>query len=337
MLVLQPFLQPDLGIVMFKPGKTLLTELVKMSQGNRLVLMPLPDEMVTVPSGKLNKPILSSSDNQEDHLLDGCLIDFFLDEEVQRRLGGLKHWVELIPHCQLSDGEYCDKNLTTLSTDKGMVKCCWHHDNQERREPSSHAKQVAEKNVILWAEERISANLKLNRKPSLHELCWWTVLNGLYEKLPQVIVEKALGISQEQKADQYMVKMDRDDRLFFAAQQSLNSRVSAIELTVDDEPPAMFMARPKEKTWQSEKYLKFVRSLPCVITGKTTDVVAHHLIGHGEGKMAGKSHDLFTIPLHTDEHRKFHDDPKAWEAKHGSQLYYVKQTIKKALDLGALT
>ncbi len=57
--------------------------------------------------------------------------------------------------------------------------------------------------------------------------------------------------------------------------------------------------------------------MPCVVTGKT--------------------HDMLTFPLTADEHRKFHDDPKIWEAKHGSQLFYVKQTIKRALELEAVS
>lgn len=109
---------------------------------------------------------------------------------------------------------------------------------------------------------------------------------------------------------------------------------------IDAEPPAMFMERPKASTWQSEAYLKFVRSLPCIITGRkasdTDPVVAHHLIGHGEGKMGGKAHDLFTMPMLASEHQRFHHDPKAWEQQYGSQLQHVKATIKKALDMGAV-
>ncbi|MFY3328554.1 DUF968 domain-containing protein [Vibrio fluvialis] len=116
----------------------------------------------------------------------------------------------------------------------------------------------------------------------------------------------------------------------------LAERVKSIRLMVDEQPPAMFMARPKEITWHSENYRKFVRALPCVITGKTEGVVAHHLIGHGEGEMGGKTHDLYTMPLVADEHSRFHDAPQSWDAKHGSQLFCVKQTIKKALELGAL-
>ncbi|PNG64998.1 DUF968 domain-containing protein [Vibrio vulnificus] len=348
MLVLQPFLQPDLGIVMFKPGKTLLGDLVKMSQGNRLVIMPLPEELVNTPSGKVSNQSLSLGDklsSDENNLLDGCLIAFFLDVDVQSRLGNFYKWLERIPHCQLFNGEYCDKNLTILDYSEGAIRLCWHHDNEERLNPSDRGRERAKKNVSIWGLEAIKNQLNLNRRPSLHEICWWAVQNGVYEKLPQSIVDKAFGIKQKQ-SDKCLLKRESDDRDRPDGKSMLNRQMKGIKsaidksirtkLEVDQEPPAMFMARPKEKTWHSERYLKFVRSLPCVITGKTSDVVAHHLIGHGEGKMAGKSHDLFTIPLHTDEHRKFHDDPKAWEAKHDSQLYYVKQTIKKALDLGAL-
>ncbi|MGL6025676.1 MAG: DUF968 domain-containing protein [Vibrio sp.] len=327
MLVLQPFLQPDLGLMMFKPGKTLLGELVKMSQGNRLIVMPLPNELVNVPSGKMNHPVFpdSSTSLVDDHRLS----EFFQHDDVQKRLGAFKHWLERIPHCQLSDGEYCDKNLTTLN---GAVRVCWHHDNQERSNPSDKSADAARRNVLIYGLEGVRVKLGLDRPVSLYELCWWSVANGVYELLPQSIVDDVLGMQKRPKA----TYKESDDRFRPDSKSVLKERASAVVLAVDDEPPAMYMTRPKEITWHSERYLKFVRSLPCVVTGKSDGVVAHHLIGHGEGKMGGKAHDLFVFPLTADEHRKFHDDPKAWELRHGSQLFYVKQTIKKALELGAL-
>lgn len=335
MLVLQPFLQADLGIVMFKPGKTLLSELVKMSQGNRLVVMPLPDELVNVPSGKFNKPLLSSGDKSlvKDHRL----AEFFMHPEVQKRLGGFNYWLERIPHCQLSDDGYCDKNLTTLDLASGGVRLCWHHDNHERATPTERCQEIAKRNVMLWAMERICYQLKLEQGHSLTlaEVCWWSVVNAVYEYLPKPIVDEVFGVKPKKLTGE-LIRRESDDRYYVDSKDLLRDRVKKVELIVDDEPPALCMARPKELTWHCEKYLKFVRSLPCVITGKTTDVVAHHLIGHGEGKTGAKAHDLFTMPLHINEHRRFHDDPKKWEAQHGSQLFYVKQTIKKALDFGAL-
>ena len=332
MLVLQPFLQADLGLMMFKPGKTLLSELVKMSQGNRLIVMPLPEELVNVPSGKVNRPVIQ--DSSKLLVDDKRLLEFFNHVEVQKRLGSFKHWLERIPHCQLSDGEYCDKNLTVLD---GAVRVCWHHDNQERNNPSVETESIAQRNVMLWGLDRIQSQLKVDRHISLPELCWWSVVNGVYDHLPQSIVDEVFGLKKKPETNGLVVRRESDERFELNSKAILKERAGAVKLIVDDEPPAMFMARPKEITWQSEKYLKFVRSLPCVVTEKTEGVVAHHLIGHGEGKMGAKTHDLFTFPLTAEEHRKFHDDPKGWEAKNGSQLFYVKQTIKRALELGALS
>ena len=132
------------------------------------------------------------------------------------------------------------------------------------------------------------------------------------------------GVKQKPKADGLVIRRESDERFELDSKVIFNERAGAVKLIVDDEPPAMFMARPKEITWKSEKYLNFVRSLPCVVPGKTEGVVAHHLIGHGEGKMGANTHDLFIFPLTSEEHRKFHDAPKGWEEKHGSQLFYVK-------------
>ncbi|EHZ2655979.1 DUF968 domain-containing protein [Vibrio vulnificus] len=336
MLVLQPFLQPDLGLMMFKPGKTLLSELAKMSQGNRLVVMPLPDELVNVPSGKLNSPVFPES--SKTSVVDERLLEFFLHHAVQKRLGSFTHWLERIPHCQLSDGEFCDKNLTCLAYEKGAVRLCWHHDNAERLQPSDKGKAVAKRNVLLWGAQAVRRQLHLppGHAISLPEVCWWSVVNGVYECLPRTVLDEMFAVKQRAKKSGVVMRFESDERFELDSKSILAERVKSICLTVDDEPPAMFMARPKEITWHSEKYLKFVRSLPCVITGKTEGVVAHHLIGHGEGKMGGKTHDLFTMPLAADEHRRFHDDPKGWEARHASQLFYVKQTIKSALEVGVL-
>ncbi|EMK6669896.1 DUF968 domain-containing protein [Vibrio fluvialis] len=332
MLVLQPFLQFDLGLMMFKPGKTLLSELAKMSQGNRLIVMPLPEELVNVPSGRMNRPVIP--DSSKSLVDDERLLEFFLHEDVQKRLGSFKHWLERIPHCQLSDGEYCDKNLTVLD---GTVRVCWHHDNQERKNPSEKSKAISKRNMMLWGLGAIQSQLKLDRHISLPELCWWSVINGVYDHLPRSITDESLGIKKKPETNGLVIRRESDERFELDSKAILKERAGAVKLIVDDEPLAMFMARPKEITWQSEKYLKFVRSLPCVVTGKTEGVVAHHLILHGEGKMGAKAHDLFTMPLTADEHRKFHDDPKGWEEKYGSQLFYVKQTIKRALNLGGLT
>jgi hypothetical protein len=330
MLVLQPFLQADLGLMMFKPGKTLLSELAKMSQGNRLVVMPLPAELVDVPSGKLHRPIFQ--ERSKPLIEDERLLEFFTKPDVVKRLGGgFYQWLERIPHCQLSDGEYCDKNLTMLDYSVGAIRLCWHHDNQERLTMSDKGRQIAKRNLLLWAHASVvrSLNFPQGHALTLPELGWWSIKNSVYQDLPNSVLNQLVGTKH---SDEYFTRFEP------APDTKMESLVKpVIEFIVDPEPPAMFMARPKEIKWRSEKYLKFVRSLPCVVTGRTEGVVAHHLIGHGEGEMGGKTHDLFTMPLTVDEHRRFHDDPKGWEDRNGSQLTHIKNVIGRALGIGALS
>ena len=81
----------------------------------------------------------------------------------------------------------------------------------------------------------------------------------------------------------------------------------------------------KVKRVTDEKYLTFVRSLPCVVTGRPAQ--AHHLIGHGQGGMGTKSGDDLAFPLSFEVHRELHDiGYKSWEDKYGSQWLYVEKT-----------
>ncbi|MGV3000766.1 DUF968 domain-containing protein [Vibrio sp. E150_018] len=341
MLVLKPFIQHDLGLVMLKPGKSLLDELTRMSNGNRLLISSLPKELVNVPSGKINVPVIPDS-STKSLVDDERLLEFFLNAEVQKRLGSFYHWLESIPHCQLSDGEFCDKNLTFLDCKHGAVRLCWHHDNQERANLSERSRVQAKENVMAWGVGTVSRRLGFtgSHTLTLPELCWWSVKEGVYQHLPQSVVEQMFGIKPKKKEPTPIRKREHDPRFDVDVEELLENKAKQVKLIIDDNPPAMHMKRPKQLTWQSEKYLKFIRSLPCCATGRhgtdSDPVVAHHLIGHGEGKMGGKAHDLFTMPMLASVHQEFHHDPKTWEAKHGSQLFFVKQTLKRALDVGVI-
>ncbi|MFV0576031.1 MAG: DUF968 domain-containing protein [Vibrio sp.] len=342
MLILKPFIQHDLGLIMLRPGKPLLDELVRMSSGNRLLISPLPKELVDVPSGKVNFP--EFPDSSKSLVDDERLLEFFLTKEVSQRIGSFYHWLERIPHCQLSDGEYCDKNLTFLDCKHGAVRLCWHHDNQERMQLSAQSRSLAKSNVLVWGISRVRAQLGFGAGHvlTLPELCWWAVKEGVYEQLPSAVVEQMFGIKPKKESNTLTHRLESDTRFDVEpnAVALLANKAKQVKLLVDDEPPALFMKRPKPQVWRSEKYLKLVRSLPCVVTGSNgTDadpVVAHHLIGHCEGKMGGKTHDLFTMPMLASEHQKFHHDPKAWEQLHGSQLFFVNLTLKKTLELGGI-
>lgn len=112
-------------------------------------------------------------------------------------------------------------------------------------------------------------------------------------------------------ADQYLSDVVNDER---ASKPVLN-------LTINPEPPASLMLKPKLQRWINDNYLQWVKSQPCCVCNSIAHE-AHHLIGHGQGGMGTKAHDLFTIPLCRIHHSELHKDPNGWESEHGSQLYF---------------
>lgn len=324
---------PELGITVLHTGENTnrVFELLREGRGG---LQAVPETLNDSPDGFVKAPVY-----QARHELKGdmSLVPFFLNPEVVRLLGSLKSDVNRIKRCQLADGEYCHHELTTSEVAGSYVRLCWHHDNQDY---TDKVQQVAFRNLVAHRVSRISAQLGLSphRPLSYAELCWWAVRHDVYQHLPSTVLDKQFDVEETSKRIGFKGSRDTNARYTNIDTRAEMDRLAkpVLKLLVDDEPALMFMRRPKPLHWESEKYLAFVRSLPCVVTGRTEGVVAHHLIGHGEGKMAGKAHDLFTMPLTAGEHRKFHDDPKGWEARNGSQLLHIKNIIKKALDLGAI-
>lgn len=60
---------------------------------------------------------------------------------------------------------------------------------------------------------------------------------------------------------------------------------------------------PKPETMRSEKYLDFIRSMPCIITGRQAEPHHEPLNGHGTGI---KGPDNETLPLSREMHTKRH-------------------------------
>ena len=92
----------------------------------------------------------------------------------------------------------------------------------------------------------------------------------------------------------------------------------------------------------SKKYLNYVRSLSCSITGYIGEEVSpHHIIGYSwlTGKCGGKKgSDLTCIPIRQNLHNELHDH--GWitfEKKHNfSQLEAMVKTILKAEKDGVI-
>jgi len=98
----------------------------------------------------------------------------------------------------------------------------------------------------------------------------------------------------------------------------------------------------KSDPWRCQNYLDWVKSQPSCLTGKPAHD-PHHIIGIGQdiGRNC-KPSDLWTMALTRTEHDAFHDHgPKGWEMPYISvenlwQLWYAKQTIDRAFELGVL-
>lgn len=80
---------------------------------------------------------------------------------------------------------------------------------------------------------------------------------------------------------------------------------------------------PKAKPVKRGKYLDFIRSLPCAVSGKRPVEAAHlstanRALGHfGRGK-GSKAPDRWALPLHSEEHRAQHDtNEMAFWQEHG--------------------
>lgn len=92
---------------------------------------------------------------------------------------------------------------------------------------------------------------------------------------------------------------------------------------------------------RSRRYLAFVATLPCAVTG-AQGVVVHHLVGHGLKGAGEKASDLLTFPLAPELHdaqspvglhRLGH---KEWERRYGDQRLHVFGALIEAIHRGAM-
>ena len=76
--------------------------------------------------------------------------------------------------------------------------------------------------------------------------------------------------------------------------------------------------------WRSQAYLRYIRSLPCVVTGRL-GVVAHHVRCLGHGGTGLKPPDWMAVPLDPLEHQRLHDM--------GERRYWAEKGITPALTV----
>ncbi|EJG9103176.1 DUF968 domain-containing protein, partial [Escherichia coli] len=184
------------------------------------------------------------------------------------------------------------------------------------------------------------------------ELSWWAVCNQVVDALPEAVSRRSLGlpaekirsvyresdiIPGEQTATSILKQRTKNIALppHTHQQQNPPQEKTVVSIAVDPESPESFMKRPKRRRWVNEKYTRWVKTQPCACCGKPADD-PHHLIGHGQGGMGTKSHDIFTLPLCREHHNELHADPLAFEEKHGSQVDLIFRFLDHAFATGVL-
>ncbi|MDE3023615.1 MAG: DUF968 domain-containing protein [Pseudomonadota bacterium] len=85
----------------------------------------------------------------------------------------------------------------------------------------------------------------------------------------------------------------------------------------------------KEKTWRFDRYLEFVRTLPCCRCETTIDIQAHHIkgVGHFSGG-ALKAPDWASMPVCPACHLEIHRSPSLWPL----QWEWISRTLGKWVE-----
>lgn len=334
-LLTQPVFCIELGLIMIKPTAAELAAFHQLAGKEPILLAPAPESMASSGMGMINH----QSDEQIIPLK--SLLLFTRQSAVFQAMGGankFKQWQGRGERCVIHGGD-CAGGGIAWSSGYYPVPLCWHHDNEHRSSPVPEISSAIARRLVGFALSQIGAfaGRHAGAVVSPAELAWWAAANEVHSLLPRSLTMLALNRKEQATSRQTAMGWKDTDARYNQRDHGvdLNEKVKAIKFDVDPEPAASFMARPKLTRWQNEAYLKFVRSQPCVVTGTTEAVEAHHVIGHGQSGMAMKTHDLMAFPLSHNEHMKLHDNGwQQWERQHGSQLEHVMATINKAAGLG---
>ena len=327
-VLLRPVLVPELGLVIVKPGR----ESMPVFHNTRVLVEPEPKSMRNLPSGvvpAVRQPLAE----------DKSLLPFFSDERVIRAAGGagaLSDWLlRHVKSCQWPHGDYHHSETVIHRYGAGAMVLCWHCDNQLRDQFTERLESMATDNCARWVLSVVRRDLGFDDSHvvTMPELCWWLIRNDLADALPESAARKALRLPKP-----VVPSVTRESDLVpsVPATSIIQDKAKKVlVLKVDPESPESFMLRPKRRRWVNEKYTRWVKTQPCACCGKPADD-PHHLIGHGQGGMGTKAHDLFVLPLCRKHHDELHADTVAFEEKYGSQLELIFRFIDRALAIGVL-
>ncbi|EEW8223037.1 DUF968 domain-containing protein, partial [Escherichia coli] len=247
----------------------------------------------------------------------------------------LESWLLREKGCQWLHSDWHSENMTTMRHAPGAIRLCWHCDNQLRDQFTERLESMATDNCARWVLSVVRRDLGFDDSHvvTMPELCWWLIRNDLADALPESAARKALRLPKP-----VVPSVTRESDLVpsVPATSIIQDKAKKVlALKVDPESPESFMLRPKRRRWVNEKYTRWVKTQPCACCGKPADD-PHHLIGHGQGGMGTKAHDLFVLPLCRKHHDELHADTVTFEEKYGSQLELIFRFIDRALAIGVL-
>lgn len=325
--LLTPISVPEAGIVIFKPGVNQLQDFK-----GRMLITPQPEQLKKAQSGRIN--------HDQSLLDDEGLYPFFEHKKVIAAAGGLKYITgsvkDMYSFCQIHDDNYHHHELTTTEIDGSSVRTCWHHDTVLRENPfTDNIKALARRNLHRAILRAVSFSLSQSPTKTLtmSDLFVWTLQRRITQFLPEVYLRKLLNIGPDPLDDGPIPCPLHIAKQAEETVAAIKIAKAVVAMKINDEPPASFMKSPKLARWESKKYLKWVKSQCCCVCGNPADD-PHHIIGHGQGGMGTKGHDLFCLPLCRGHHDELHRDPKLWESNHGSQIELLFQFLDRSLGLG---
>ncbi|MDV2901753.1 DUF968 domain-containing protein [Phytobacter diazotrophicus] len=325
--LLKPVVIPELGLVAFRPGSQLLPHFHR----GRMLIENEPERLSDLPSGEIppaEQPLAE----------DPALHSVFTNEAVLRRAGGLsglEDWLLRENSCQWPHESWHAENMTTMRHSPGVIRLCWHCDNLLRDQHTSALEAIALANCAAYILTAVRRELGFDDTHSLTlpELCWWLARNGLADAIPETAARQILRLP---KPVIQSVTREADIVPTRGPSEIVQETAKKIlALRIDPETPESFMLRPKRRRWENPTYTRWVKAQQCVCCKNPADD-PHHLIGHGQGGMGTKAHDLFVLPLCRAHHDELHRDPVAFEAKYGSQLTLLFRFLDHALAIGVL-
>nr|WP_217500325.1 DUF968 domain-containing protein [Kosakonia sacchari] len=313
---------------MFRPGVSLLPYFRR----GRMLLENEPERLAGMPSGEL-------SPAEQPLAADPALAGVFENEAVLRRAGGingLESWLESGTRCQWPHESWHDENMTTMRHAPGAIRLCWHCDNILREHSTEQLAGIARANCAAYILTTARRELGFDDSHSLTlpEFCWWLARYGLADALPEEAARQVL-LMPKPVIKSVTRELDLVPGMPQAREIVEEVAKQVLALRIDPETPESYMLRPKRRRWENEKYTRWVKAQQCMCCNNPADD-PHHLIGHGNGGMGTKAHDLFVIPLCRAHHDALHADTVAFEEKYGSQHVLLFRFLDRALSIGVL-